>query len=138
MAHEPRRDASSRLALYRCGHGLDDMVIAMKAIPTGPAPPRKGQAGPRRGSDASQCSDRSRVPNPFTAIRNRAIEDCAKVAERYAGRRAISTHAMAQDIAADIRKLASSTPSTRAQDAQTAPPLPGSTDRRDFPWWAFV
>ncbi len=134
MAHEPHRDASSRLALHRGGHGLEDVAIAMKPIPTGPAAPRKAQAGPRRGdSDASQCSDRSRrVPNPYVAIRNRAIEDCAKLAERYAGRRAISTHAMARDIATDIRKLASST------SAQTPPPMPGGTDPKDFPWWAFV
>ncbi len=84
-------------------------------LPTGPAPPRKGQAGPRRGSDVSQCSDRGR-----------AIEDCAKIAERYAGRMALAPSALARDIAVDIRKLA------------TAPPMPGGIDRRDFPWWAFI
>ncbi len=101
----------------------------MKRIPTGPVTPRKVQTGPRRGSDTSQyqCSDRSRVPNSSLAIRNRAIEDCAKVAERYTKLRgSFSAGGMARDIAVDIRKLA------------TAPPLPGGTDRKDFPWWAFV
>ncbi len=61
-------------------------------------------------------------------IRNRAIEDCAKVAERYTNPRgSFSTGAMARDIAADIRKLAKA-PHT----------LPGGTDPKDFPWWVFV
>ncbi len=100
-----------------------------KPITTGPVTTRKVRTGPRRGSDASQCSDRGRVPNPFTATRNRAIEDCAKIAERYSdlqGGGSFSTGALARDIAADIRKLA------------TAPPMPGGTDPRDFPWWAFT
>ncbi len=59
-------------------------------------------------------------------IRNRAIEDCAKIAESYAGRMALAPSALARDIAADIRKLAK------------APPMPGGSDRRDFPRWSFV
>lgn len=41
----------------------------MKPIPTGPAASRKVQAGPRHGSDASQCSDRSRVPSELERAR---------------------------------------------------------------------
>jgi S1-C subfamily serine protease len=96
----------------------------MKPIPTGPAVPRKARAGPRRGSDLP-TDFRSRVPSPYIAVRNRAIEDCARIAERYADRRALSTSAMAKDIAADIRGLRVS-PWARADDAS------------DFPRWAFV
>ncbi len=39
-----------------------------KPIPTGPAAPPKAEAGPRRGSDAAQCSDRSRVPTQVQMI----------------------------------------------------------------------
>ncbi len=78
----------------------------MKAIRTGPVTTRKVETGPRRGSDASQCSDRSRVPNSFIVTRNRVIEDCARIAERYTNPRgSFSTGAMARDIAADIRRL---------------------------------
>ncbi len=102
-----------------------------RPLPTGPAAPPKAEAGPRRGSDASQCSDRSRVSlsnKEAVHIHNVAIEDCAKIAERYTNPRgSFSTGAMARDIAADIRKLA------KAPDA-----MPDGTDPKDFPWGAFA
>ncbi len=57
----------------------------IEEIPTGPAAPPKAEAGPRRGSDAAQCSDRSRVSlstKEAVHIHNVAIEDCAKIATR--------------------------------------------------------
>lgn len=106
------------LALWRMGIQSLNAVRPMNPIPTGPATHRKVQAGPRRGSDASQCSDRSRV---------HIIEQCAGIAESYTNRRALSTHAMAKDIAAEIRALADRPMVIR-----------GGTNPNDFPWWAFV
>jgi hypothetical protein len=62
----------------------------------------------------------------LAAIRNRAIEDCARIAERYADRRALSTAALAKDIAADIRALDGAAIEARGGD------------HLDFPWWGFA
>lgn len=64
----------------------------------------------------------------LTATRQRAIEDCAQVADAYARDGLIRTelpYRVAADIAADIRAIA-------------PPRAPRNCDPNDFPWWAFV
>lgn len=90
----------------------------MKPNRTGPVAgniPVPVQAGPRRGS-ASSGEGRANL-----------IEQCARIAESYANRRALSTRAMAKDIAAEIRALAGpDAPSVKA------------CDRIGIPRWGFA